>query len=394
MPCAIRRTCTANVKGEKGLTEKRIGIVGGYGSVGLETAKSLLATTSYDVVVGGRNKEKNDAIVEKMGSKVSSRVVDVYDQHSLDNFCHDCDIVINCAGPSRRVVDRVALAAIRQKAHYVDPADASLYNALGDKKEEIKQKGLTFVISAGMNPGLSEILPIYLTKSHFDSVRSLEYYFASQGKVTFSSAYDIVCGIQTNDSVGMMYYENGQIKKSKSAPMKDVLLPAPIGKVSVCLIFTEEMRRVAESCNVSLARFYIAFIGKSTQAALFNIRLSKQCETEAQKEHFANLLVKAVEDDLKNKESCNMFHLIMKGKKDGLFKRLISTMSFENAYKLTGIVAANTARLIIDGFSNEPGCFLLHEGISVNEFMKLLKQQNISAVQSVDDQNSESAIIY
>jgi len=52
-------------------------------------------------------------------------------------------------------------------------------------------------------------------------------------------------------------------------------------------------------------------------------------------------------------------------------------MRFENAYKLTGIVAASTARLILEGLDRGPGCFLLHQGINVEKMMALLEENGI-----------------
>lgn len=378
------------------MASTRVGIIGGYGRVGLESVKHLLDTTAYNIIIGGRNKRIGEATVESMGPKVSSQVVDVHNQHSLDSFCRRCDIVINCAGPSRCILDKVALSSLREGVHYVDAAgDDPLYDSLADKNEAIKQKGLTFVISAGMYPGLSGVFPAYVAASQFDSVDSFEIYFAGGGDTfTFSSAYDFVCSIQEGYSEGMAYYQNGQIKKKGIAPM-NVVLPPPIGKVDAYPLFTQELRRVVESCDIKSACAYTAPAGKSVISTLFYIQASEQYETEAQKERSANLLMKASEEDLKNKKPRSMFHLIMEGKKNGLHRKLISTMFFEeNGYKLTAIIGANAARLIIDGFTNGPGRFFLQEGININEFMGLLKQQDISPVQSLDHQNSESGIIY
>jgi saccharopine dehydrogenase-like NADP-dependent oxidoreductase len=42
------------------VANQRIGIVGGYGRVGLETARHLIKTTDYDIVIGGRSIRKAD----------------------------------------------------------------------------------------------------------------------------------------------------------------------------------------------------------------------------------------------------------------------------------------------------------------------------------------------
>jgi saccharopine dehydrogenase-like NADP-dependent oxidoreductase len=88
------RFCLFFIK-KGGVTNTRVGIIGGYGRVGLEAAKCFLETTGYDIIIGGRDKKMGEATVESMGPRASGRVVDVYNQHSLDSFCRKCDIVIN-----------------------------------------------------------------------------------------------------------------------------------------------------------------------------------------------------------------------------------------------------------------------------------------------------------
>lgn len=368
---------------EKGAPQKRIGILGGYGSVGVEVAKSLMATTSHKILLGGRNGEKLGLIVEKLGTGVASMVVDVYNQSALGEFCSRCDIVINCTGPSRQVACKVALAALQQGCHYVDPADNSLYNALIEKNEVVKQKGLLFVISAGIIPGILEVLPMYLVNNKLDKAQSLEYYFVSYDRLSFSSAYDIICGFLSEDDAGMVYYEDGRIKKS-SFPMKNMCLPQPIGKVDTILTFTDSMKDVVEKCNVSKCHLYTALGGKSTRKALYDIRLSRQEKTESQMASWSNLLVDAMDHDLNDRKAGNMFHLIITGEKGGVYKKLTATLFFKNGFRLMGIIAASTARLIIDGMGHDPGCFLLHKGIHIGKMMELLEESGICVSQSIE----------
>ena len=371
----------------------KIGIVGGYGGVGIEAAKSLLLeTTEHEIFIGGPDKGKGKVAVESMGPAAFSHVVNAYDQSSLDNFCQMCDIVINCAAPSRRIFDRVALASMRQGIPYVDTGgDSLLYNALiSNKEEEIKRKRLTFIVGAGIYPGLCGVFVAYEAKNYFDVVSYLEFYHAVLGRFTHNSAYDIICTM-TDDSGDYfkagLYYENGKRKRDGRARVKDVELPLPVGKVDAYPIFTEDLSRIVEGYSIKSARAYNITLGKSFPRAITSILMSKQYETEDQKQQSANLLVKASEEDSKGKKPFTMFHLIMEGQKNGTDRKITSTMVLEDGYKVSGIVAANTARLIMGGLRNKLGCFYLDEGIDINGLMSLLKHQGISPVQSTDDQS-------
>lgn len=197
------------------MVNQRIGIVGGYGRVGLETARHLIKTTDYDIVIGGRSIRKADETATNLGARVSAQMVDIDDQSALDAFCRECGLVINCTGPSWRVLDRVAIAALRQGVHYVDPGGYDpLYNALTDNQEELKEKGLTFIMSAGLLPGLSGLFPAYVAQNRFDHVKYLEIYYIGRDRWTFNSAYDIASSLEDPDSRGMVYYKNGEMQKA------------------------------------------------------------------------------------------------------------------------------------------------------------------------------------
>lgn len=361
------------------MNEIVFGIIGGYGRIGSEAAKSLLMITDNRIIIGGRNLEKGETAAKNLGPRVLNQVVDVNNPVSLDNFCQKCDILINCAGPSRIIFDKVALSALKNNIHYIDVGGYnSLYNNLSGKVEEIRQKGLTFIISAGMYPGLSEVFPVYMAKKYFDKVDLLEFYYAGLGDFSYSGSYDVICGIEEGHSQPLTYYDDGRIIKIKNDSSKTVVLPTPVGTVTCHLTFKEEILKVIEACNIKKAFFYNAFFGELTGKALYNIRDSVQYTTGTQKDLSAKQLVKASAEDTENHTSCNMMHLIMEGNKDGRHKKIISTIYEEDAHKLSGVVAASTSKLIKDGLVEGAGCFFLNEGVNVNKLMNLLHKQDIS----------------
>ncbi|MNW12017.1 hypothetical protein D3C71_2096000 [compost metagenome] len=68
---------------------------------------------------------------------------------------------------------------------------------------ELTAKGLTFIVSAGIYPGLSELLPAYAAQAYFDEVERLELFFAGSGEFSLNAAYDIVCSIEEDSGYGM-----------------------------------------------------------------------------------------------------------------------------------------------------------------------------------------------
>ena len=361
----------------KKVANQRIGIVGGYGRVGLETARHLIKTTDYDIVIGGRSIRKADETATNLGARVSAQMVDIDDQSALDAFCRECGLVINCTGPSWRVLDRVAIAALRQGVHYVDPGGYDpLYNALTDNQEELKEKGLTFIMSAGLLPGLSGLFPAYVAQNRFDHVKYLEIYYIGRDRWTFNSAYDIASSLEDPDSRGMVYYKNGEMQKAGLFSLsKKAVLPPPIGKIRVFMIFTQELKSVIETNGIETSYAYGTNSGKRVPMVMAYIKMFKQSRTHEQRLRSADLIVKAAKKDLKKKEPYFMVHTIMDGEKDGREKKLMATLSFKDTYKPTGVVAANTARFVMEGAVTRPGRFFLAESVNAQLFMAALEQE-------------------
>jgi len=137
------------------------GIVGGYGASGRAVASELWKCSAGNILIGGPNLDKATALAEELrtqgcvrsqegtsvrsqegvgvrseeGSSVASQGVDgtvsavtldVLDARSLDEFCSQCSVIVNCAGPVTVLEDRVAQSAFRNRCHYIDAAGMSI----------------------------------------------------------------------------------------------------------------------------------------------------------------------------------------------------------------------------------------------------------------------------
>lgn len=81
-----------------------IAIIGGYGQVGLGTLNLLLSEYGAEnIKIGGRYPEKISGETKEQIGNIRLEKVDVYDKGSLKNFIRECDIVINCCGPSHKL---------------------------------------------------------------------------------------------------------------------------------------------------------------------------------------------------------------------------------------------------------------------------------------------------
>jgi saccharopine dehydrogenase-like NADP-dependent oxidoreductase len=361
------------------LDKKTIGILGATGYVGREAVKTLLAFTDHNIMIGGRDQEKLRKNFPELKAKGECLQVDIYNRDQLYYFCSKCDIVINCAGPSKQIIDRVASAAIDQCVHYVDVAgDMNLYGQLLKRKQEIEEKKLLFIVSAGVYPGLSELFPAYVAETYFDEIDLLEVFFAGQGGFSMNAAYDIVCSIAEDTGLGMTYCQNGEAKKIEGTFHSSYALPCPAGKVDTYPILNREFKQIANQYKIKSAFFYNTYPNKSVLNKFVMIKALEQYKTEEQKRASAKILTEQYGEKKKEANDFTMFHLITTGKKNGEDLQIVSNLLYKNDWNtLSGIVAANVARLIARGNQQRSGCFFVAEGVNTANLMSVLSEWNI-----------------
>ena len=353
----------------------------------------LLARTDHTILIGCRNQASLVSACETFGGRVRGLRTDIFYPESLREFCRAVDLVINAAGPSALIFDKVAQAALEAGTHYVDPSgNTELFKQSVKKTDEMKEKGLTFIFYAGLSPGISAAYPLFLGRQMFDTVSSLDFFHAGAGKTTFNSAYDFIASMNDGSSEGMMYWHKGRKRKWMTA-VKEHLLPAPIGRVEGYPVLSHEYIQVAKQLPVDTARAYNAYTGKETLAALFSIQVFKQSTTQGQLEESSKKFMEAVNRDLEERDPCFMFHLKMVGQKYGKTRKVTSTMVVGDAYQIIGNVLAHCAEKILAGSSRGPGCFLLHDAVDNAGLMELLEQVGvIPETYSIDERIISSRI--
>src|SRR5713101_3338745 len=149
------------------MTRPLISILGAYGVVGRSAARLLHRWGVGRLRLGGRHVELARRLAdEDLGGEADAQEVDAYQSEQVRDFCAGCRVVVNCAGPSFRILDRVAVAAFGAGADYVDPGgDAPVYGRL--IADEWTRAGRTALLTAGMMPGLSGLLPRWLAGQGF-----------------------------------------------------------------------------------------------------------------------------------------------------------------------------------------------------------------------------------
>lgn len=348
-----------------------IGIIGGYGQGGIEATKILANLTDAPILIGGRDRQKADDAAAGLGPRARGAQVDIWEDRSLDRFCRGCRLVINCAGPSRRILDRVALAALAAGSHYMDMGgDDVLYNSLFPIDPGIREKGLSAITSTGMYPGLSGLFPAWAARHHFDRVDDLTLYFVNQGDVlTRTAAYDVVCSLTDDYAQGMVVYENGRVTRTGVSP---VMADFPFFREKIMMYpsFTKELELLARDMNFSSARNYFAF-DEQALSVIFSIHARKNRMTDKELEIAVTDLVEASRRDAEGKSPCTLIHLAMDGMLAGSPLNLSASLNYRgDGGRLMGMITGAVAVLLLSGHGI-PGCHFMFDGIEGQVFMDL-----------------------
>ncbi|MGP3936426.1 saccharopine dehydrogenase NADP-binding domain-containing protein [Nonomuraea sp. KM88] len=238
-----------------------IGVLGGYGAVGA-AATLLLAGRAARVRVGGRDGAAARRFVAgALGGEGEAWQVDAFDPDALARFCRGCQVVVNCAGPSYLLRDRVARAAFEEGADYVDAAgDAASFAGLA----ATGTGGRTAVISAGMLPGLTGLLPRHLaalSSAHSGPAVRLDVYTGGLDRLTPAAAGDFLLAGEEERGAALAGWRDGGKVARALTPAHDVELPYFPGPVTAYPYLSAEAERVAADLGLAEARWYNVIAG-------------------------------------------------------------------------------------------------------------------------------------
>jgi saccharopine dehydrogenase (NAD+, L-lysine-forming) len=357
------------------------GIVGGYGGTGRVVASELWKSTDAMILIAGRDLARASAIAKQFGSRVSPVQMDVLDSRSLDDFCSRCSTVVNCAGPVIVLQDRVAQAALRNRCHYVDGAGMSVVRErLLRHQREIEGLGLSFVVSAGWMPGISELLPIYadaIARTRMQAIESLTVYFADSGEWSDSALRDGAWYIHHRGLPSPGYFHRGEwTRAAASAAFRKVNLGDRVGAGRFCLFSTPEMMDLGkrfDQCDFSTYTYLSGMRNVLTTTMMAALPLP---------EGFSVRLLRNV--FRRNQLPAGGFVVVeVAGRSNGSPQASTVKVTFEKCqdYWIHGVVLATAARLAANQGARM-GVHFLADAVDPIGFMTVLRK---AGVQQTED---------
>lgn len=318
------------------MTASLIGIVGATGAVG-GAALSILVSEGRSVRAGYHsNAKRSDA-----ASGCQWRHVDADDADSLARFCDGCGIVLNAAGPSCRIGDRVARAAILAGADYVDAfGGGALLRTLS---ASALPPGICLVHSAGVYPGLSDLLPRWLA-DHFDHIRALRAWAGGRERCTPAAAADVLLSTLQGFGQAGAVWINGSRRTGVPAPVNAIPVAGFPGPIHVQPFLGEEQARLAMDLGLRDLCWNNVMPGSrisgllSRWCGLLTLRGAADHTTLRQA---VSEIVAAAETEIAGQEPYYRLVLEMDGDRAGRSRRLRAVLRAPDSYRLSAAIAVS-----------------------------------------------------
>jgi hypothetical protein len=250
------------------------GIVGGYGATGRAVVSELWKSCNGEILIGGRNLGRGNALAAEFDRRVSAAHLDVLDPRSLEDFCSRSSMIVNCAGPLMVLEDRVAQAALRRRCHYIDPGGFSFVKErLLPHGQEIADLRLSFVLSAGWIPGISEVLPVYAdarARTQMDAIESVAVYFGDGSEWSTTALRDGVWYIRHALRSPGHFHKGERVRANTFRACPRTNLGGRLGSGRFCMSSAPELDEVGRRLNHCdfFAYSYLAGFRVVTAAAL------------------------------------------------------------------------------------------------------------------------------
>ncbi|WP_416566419.1 saccharopine dehydrogenase NADP-binding domain-containing protein [Nocardia testacea] len=253
-----------------------VAVLGATGVVGRAAVRMLTRLGIGALRLGARDVDRADLSALPPGAERCR--VDATDPDSLARFCAGTRLVLNCAGPSYLLVDRVARAALAAGSDYVDVSgDGPTHRLLGGSP--LLDGERTVVLSAGMLPGLANIVPRVLA----DDLTGARLVVYAGGIEPFApaSAGDLALSLDSSDGAaadGHWYGEtlaawSGGRRRRNALPVReDAEVAGFPGRVTTMPFLTADAERLARSTGLTDLHWHNVFVGSALRLTLTRLR--------------------------------------------------------------------------------------------------------------------------
>ncbi|GAB3213721.1 Saccharopine dehydrogenase and related proteins [Marinactinospora thermotolerans DSM 45154] len=321
-----------------------VGVTGASGAVGTAAARFLRGLGHARLRLGGRRHAPLADLARELGPGAEAVTVDVEDPAALASFAAGCAVVLNCAGPSYRIVDRVARAALDAGAHYVDVTGDAPVRRRFDA--DPPRPGRAVVLSAGVLPGLSALLPRWAALRG-PGLRSVVAYCGGLERCTPAAAGDLLLSLPGADPAAVFgeplaaWRDGRRVSRALRAvdEAQPPFFPAP---AFVQPFLTDEAARLAASLGLAELEWYNVHPGPRARSVLTAVAGRPEAATA----RTAERLRAAADLDLAGRVPYYLLVLLLT---DRQARERALVVRLSDSYRMTGRVGAVTADAVLRG---------------------------------------------
>ncbi|WDV47394.1 saccharopine dehydrogenase NADP-binding domain-containing protein [Clostridiaceae bacterium M8S5] len=353
-----------------------IGIIGGYGDIGLNTARILKNSFGEKLRIGGRNIEAVSRKIKEEFKDDEWIKIDIENENSLDEFIKGVDVALNCAGTTNGYTDKLYKVLNKYKCNYVD---------VGYSKEFERLKGInesSFIYGAGSSPGLSGILPRYLSKQ-FDKVTDMNYYYGVLDIFTKVAARDYLDGIKDTENRSMVVLKEGEY--TAYIPKENTeIFPLSVRDVTVFPYIDKEAKTIIKKLKINNARFNMVVDGENALRVLEKARR----DYNKDKEKLITDLCTATKIDCQGRKKYAGFVIEMSGVKSNEYITKTLIVKANTQGELTGLSSAVASKLVKEEILQK-GVISLGEIDQTNEIMNYIIKSKAVELEILDGSINE-----
>lgn len=362
---------------------RAIGIVGASGTVGRSVLRHLRLAGAGPLRLGARGAE---ALQRLAGAEESVVAFDLSDAAALQGFCAGCAVVVNAAGPTRHVMDRVARAALAAGADYVDAAGDEPVHARLATLPAAALGARRLVLSAGIMPGLTALLPRALAHG-LDGPLRLTAQAGGLDRFTRTAAEDYVASLSNGHGAPLAAWRHQRRVPRALTPLHAAELPFFPRPVSAFPYLSQENERLAQALRLEDGAWYNVFEGPHLRASFGRIQHLVATEGEAAA---VDALCRAATLDLAGQDPYQLLVCRLTGRIHGVEAARSLLLRTADGYALTGALAAFAALDLRDG-TLPPG--LHYAGEAMDPAATLARLRNSPAVAALQILDADPAAV-
>jgi saccharopine dehydrogenase-like NADP-dependent oxidoreductase len=358
-------------------------ILGGSGRIGSKVAADLLAHTSAQVTIAGRNPTTGTALAEQLGAKFTT--LDLAKSDRIRAAIAQSNLVIHCAGPFHFRDTSVLKTCIEAGVNYVDVSDhpsftrkALLHHA------EAETAGVTAIVNTGIFPGISNSM-VRRDVEQLDEAEKihLSYVVAGSGGAGVTVMRTTFLGLQRPFEAWI----DGAWKTIKPYSDREVIEFPKYGKVGVYWFDMPEAFTLPETFPVKTVITKFATVPRFYNYLTWSVARwwhPKLLQMNAVIE-FLSQVSHAMTDVSDRMSGIGVaIRSEVTGKKNGESMRCVSTMIHPDTAISAGVGTGTVSELLLSGKLEKPGVWAIEQALPTDLFEQMMRDRGVEIQQHLD----------